>query len=111
MLSLSIPRRASESEELLNRYWWSLLLVTNAVDVLASKRAFASGIAELNPAVDLVISHFGVWALAVSKAIWLVMLLLLLPYIRGWTQALLALSCLVYCGVVLAHIWYLSPLL
>lgn len=104
-------QRASEREEHLNRYLWVFLVITNVVDVLASRRAFQFGIAEVNPIVDLIISYFGIWGLAVFKVLWILMLMPLLPYIKGWTQAMLGLACLAYFVLTIAHIWFLSPLL
>jgi len=111
MLGFLAVRRASDTEEHLSRYLWLLLAVTNAVDLLASKRAFELGIAELNPAAEMLISTYGVWGLALFKASWIVVLALLIPFIRGWTQVLLGLCCLVYVSVIFAHIAFLSPLL
>lgn len=111
MFEAILTQRASEREEHLNRYLWLFLVVTNAVDVLASRRAFQFGIAELNPIVDLIISYFGIWGLAAFKALWIIMLMPLLPFVRGWTQAMLALACLAYFVLTIGHIWFLSPLL
>lgn len=111
MLGIQTARRASASETLLNRYIWALLVVTNGVDLLASRRAFALGIAEINPVVELMIASYGFWSLGVFKAFWLVILLSLLPYIRGWTQVLFTLTCMIYFILALSHIIYLSPLL
>lgn len=95
----------------LNVYLWLLLLAANFVDVLASRRAFQIGMSELNPLVDTVLTQNGVWGVVVLKAFWLVVLLPLLPHIRGWTQLLLALACFVYFVLTLLHIWHSSPLL
>lgn len=102
---------ASEREERLNHYLWAFLVVTNVVDVLASRRAFEFGIAEVNPFADLIIANYGIWALALFKAFWILMLLPLLPHVKGWTRVLLALACAVYGVLTIAHIWFLSPLL
>ena len=98
-------------DEHLNVYLWLLLVATNLVDLLASRRAFAIGIDELNPVVDAILVDQGIWGIGLFKAFWLLVLLLLLPRIQGWTQALLAFACLVYFALTLLHLWHLSPLL
>ena len=108
--SAGIPT-ASPGELQLNRYFWVFLVVTNAVDVLASRRAFQFGIAEVNPVADLIISMYGVAGLGLFKAFWLLALLAFLPFVRGFTQALLGFACLAYFLLTIAHIWFLSPLL
>ena len=95
----------------LNVYLWLLLAAANLVDVLASRRAFQIGMTELNPVVDAVLVDHGVWGVSVLKAFWLLLLFFLLPYIKGWTQTLLAFASLVYFALTLIHIWFLSPLL
>lgn len=110
LISATIPK-ASASDARLNRYMVLLLAVTNAVDLLASRRAFSFGVAELNPLVDLVISNYGIWTLGLIKAFWIMALAFFIPYIRGWTQALLGLSCIAYLIVTILHVANLSPLL
>lgn len=111
MHNATAPQRASEREMDLNLYLWAFLVVTNIVDVLASRRAFEFRIAELNPVIDLVQADYGILGVVLLKAFWLFVLMLLLPYIRGWTQLLLGLACLAYFAVTVIHIWMLSPLL
>jgi hypothetical protein len=111
MLNATYPIRASERDKDLNLYLWVFLVVTNIVDVLSSRRAFESGITELNPVVDLVLADYGILGVVLLKSFWLVGLMFLLPYIRGWTQFLLGLACLAYFAVAVLHIWMLSPLL
>ena len=110
-LGLARPGQASPRARHLNRYLWVLLAVTNLVDLLASRRAFALGIGELNPIVDLLFSAYGIASIALFKLFWLVALLVLLPYVRGWTQALFAFACVIYLGLTMLHIAWLSPLL
>jgi Domain of unknown function (DUF5658) len=105
-LTAAFPR-----EQHLNRYLWALLAVTNLVDLLASRRAFELGIDELNPIVEALFSAYGIASIAAFKLLWLVILLVLIPHIRGWTQAFLAFACVVYLGLTALHIARLSPLL
>ena len=63
----------------LNLYLWVFLVVTNAVDVLASRRAFELGIAESNRVVDLILANFGLLGVVLFKGFWLLILMLLLP--------------------------------
>ena len=95
----------------LNVYLWLLLVAANLVDVLASRRAFQFGVTELNPVVDVVLVDYGVGAVSLLKAFWLLVLFFLLPHMKGWKQALLAVATLIYFALTLLHIWYLSPLL
>lgn len=108
---LARPGQASPRARHLNRYLWVLLAVTNLVDLLASRRAFALGIGELNPIVDSLFSTYGIASVALFKAFWLVALLILLPYVRGWIQAFFAFACVVYLGLTMLHIAWFSPLL
>lgn len=110
-VTLPHPAKASPRDKQLNRYLWSLLAVTNLVDLLASRRAFDLGIGELNPIVDWLFSAYGISSVAVFKLFWLTALLVLLPYVRGWTQAFFAFACVIYLGLTLLHIARLSPLL
>ena len=108
----TFPRAVAPGrEERLNYFLWAFLVVANAVDVLASGRAFEFGIAEVNPFAELIIANSGIWTLALFKAFWILMLLPLLPHVKGWTRALLALACTVYGVLTIAHVWFLSPLL
>jgi hypothetical protein len=111
MLSATGPLRASERDKELNLYLWAFLVVTNIVDVLASRRAFELGMTELNLVVDLILADYGILGVALFKSFWLVGLMFLLPYIRGWTQLLLGLVCLAYFALTVVHTWMLSPLL
>jgi hypothetical protein len=111
MLSATGQLRASERDMELNLYLWAFLVVTNMVDVLASRRAFEFGMTELNLVVDLVLAEYGILGIVLLKSFWLVGLMFLLPYIKGWTQLLLGLACLAYFAVTVIHIWMLSPLL
>lgn len=103
--------RASAQELELNRYLWLLLVVTNLVDVLASRRAFQFGVDELNPIVDGMLSQYGILGVAVFKTFWLAVLLALLPFVHGWSQKFLAVACSAYLVLTVLHIWFLSPLL
>ena len=107
----SLRPRASERGGRLNLYLWTLLAVTNFADVLGTRRAFEIGIGELNPLVDVLHAAYGVAGIVAPKAFFLMLLFVLLPYVCSWTRALLALTCSIYLGLTLAHIWYLSPLL
>lgn len=102
---------ASSRERHLNRYLWALLAVTNLVDVLASRRAFGLGIGELNPFIESLLARYGLVGLGMLKLFWISVLLILLPYIRGWLHQLLMLACLVYLALTVVHIARLSPLL
>lgn len=110
-MSAAARARTAHTASGLNRYLWALLLVTNIVDVLASRRAFQFDIAEMNPLLGTVLAAFGLPGLALVKAFWLVVLLLLLSHIRGWTQVLFSAACLTYVALTAVHIWHLSPLL
>ena len=90
---------------------WALLAVTNIVDVLASRRAFDFGMGELNPFVSMLLDEFGILGVALFKAFWLLVLLGLLPYVKGWTQKFFELACVVYLLLTALHLWNLSPLL
>jgi len=109
--SVAAPIRVSSQDKRLNLYLWLLLTVTNIVDVLATRRAFEIGIDELNPIVALLYAEYGIGAVAAFKLPFLLLLLFLLPHIRGWTRGLLVLACSAYLALTFAHIWYLSPLL
>jgi len=95
----------------LNFYLWWLLAVTNVVDVLGTQRAFEMGISELNPIVELFYAHFGMISVALVKALFLILLYFLVPYIRGWNRVLFIFACGVYLALTIAHIGYLSPLI
>jgi Domain of unknown function (DUF5658) len=110
-LRLPPPGTVAASDVHLNLYLWALLAVTNLVDVLASRRAFDLGIAELNPLVDSVLFAYGISGIAFLKLFWLAVLLVLLAHIRGWLQAFLAVACLIYLGLTVFHIANLSPLI
>jgi hypothetical protein len=111
MLDTTAASKPATRDRHLNRYLWLLLAVTNAVDVLASRRAFEFGMAELNPFIDSLLASYGIVGVALFKAFWLGALLLLLPHIKGWTQMLLAFACAAYFALTVLHIWNLSPLL
>ncbi len=102
---------ASRQDRRLNWYLWALLVVTNLVDVLATRRAFDLAIPELNPTVEMLISGYGIAGVAAFKALWLLILLVLIPYIRGWTQNLLKLACGTYLVLTVWHISHLPRLL
>jgi len=102
---------ASSRERSLNRYLWLLLAVMNLGDILASRRAFQLGIGELNPLVETINLEYGIFGVTLFKALWIFVLLLLLPFIRGWIQMLFAITCLIYFAVTLLHLLNLPPLL
>jgi len=95
----------------LNFYLWLLLVVTNVIDVLGTRRAFSVGIHELNPIVEFFYAQFGMISIAFAKAVFLVLLYFLIPHIRGFNRALFVFACCVYLALTFAHVWYLSPLL
>ena len=111
MLDTTASPKPAARDRYLNRYLWLLLAVTNLVDVLASRRAFEFGMAELNPVIDSLLSAYGIAGVALFKAFWLGVLFFLLPHIKGWTQILLACACAAYFALTVLHIWNLSPLL
>lgn len=102
---------ASASGVRLNALLWTLLLAANLVDVLASRQAFGIGVGELNPIVELLLLEYGMAGVIVPKLFWMTVLLLLLPYIRGWTRALFAMTCTVYLALTVVHLSQLTPLL
>lgn len=106
-----IPARVPAADRRLNLYLWLLLVVTNLVDVLGTQRAFALGIGELNPLIAAIYAEHGIVAVALFKSVFLGILGMTLPWIRGFNRALLAGACCAYLALTAAHIWYLSPLL
>ena len=90
-----------------NLLLWLLLVVTNVTDVLASRHALARGATELNPIVALLLDHHGMTGLVVVKGLWLILLLMLLPYIRGWVQRLYALVALAYLVLSAYHLYHI----
>ena len=109
--SVLAPASVRPADRRLNLYLWLLLVVTNLVDVLGTQRAFALGISELNPIIASIYAAYGIVAIVIFKGVFLGILGLTLPWIRGWTRALLAGACCAYLALTVAHIWYLSPLL
>jgi hypothetical protein len=103
--------RTSEQGWRLNLLLWMLLSLTNFVDVLGTARAFDMGIGELNPIVEMAHAAWGMIGVAAPKALFLAMLLFLLPWIRSWTRALFGFATCIYLALTGFHIWYLSPLL
>ncbi len=94
----------------LNIVLWCSLALTNAVDVLASRRAYEIGIGEMNPVVSMLLTQYGVLGIALFKGFWLLLLLLLLSRITGWTQKLFACACLIYIALAVYHISYANLL-
>jgi hypothetical protein len=107
----ALPASRAGAGNRLNFYLWLLLTVTNVVDVLGTRRAFSIGVHELNPIVEFFYAQFGMISIAFAKAVFLVLLYFLIPYIRGWNRALFVFACCVYLALTVAHVWYLSPLL
>ncbi len=95
----------------LNLLLWWLLTVTNAVDILASRRAYELGIEELNPLISMLLAEHGLLSIVVLKGFWLFLLLRLLPYLQGWTQALFACACLAYFALAVVHLSHSNLLL
>ncbi|MCZ6888382.1 MAG: DUF5658 family protein [Gammaproteobacteria bacterium] len=95
----------------LNIVLWCLLALTNVVDVLASRRAYEIGIGEMNPVVSMLLTQYGVLGIALFKGFWLLLLLLLLSRIAGWTQKLFVCACLIYIALAAYHISYANLLL
>lgn len=90
-------------------YALSLLVLANAVDVLASRHAFNMGITELNPLMATLLSYGGLVAIVWFKGICLVLLLIFIPYMEAvWTQVLFLAACVCYVGVVVYHIIYMN---
>lgn len=97
-------RASQQSGVQINHVLWMVLLVTNLIDLSASDHAFSRGLVELNPIMSALYLRFGNAGLALFKGFWLLALLLLIPYIRGWTQKPLAFSGLVYLGLAISHL-------
>ena len=91
----------------LNYFLWVLLVVANITDVLASKHAFERGAIELNPIARLLLEAHGIVGLAVFKALWLVVLLILVRFVKGWIQWLFVFACAVYFALALYHLRHL----
>jgi len=108
---LSLPEKASAAEQHLNLYVWWLLVVTNLVDVLVSRRAFDYGVMELNPIIEILYSEYGINGVVLVKAFWIFVLFTSLPYIRGWYQMLFALASLIYLWLAVEHLSNLPRLL
>ncbi len=98
------------------RYWsrlrinyllWFLLVATNVTDVLASKHALANGAVELNPIVARLLEAHGITGLVVFKGVWLLLVLVLVPYIRGWTQSLYVFVSFAYVLLAAYHFYHL----
>ena len=86
---------------------WLLLLLTNITDVLASRYALARGAVELNPNVAVLLEAHGISGLVLFKGLWLVLLLLLLPYIKGWLQWLYGFVSLAYLLLSAYHLYHI----
>ena len=100
-------RFPSLSTTRINLLLWLLLVITNVTDVLASKHALAHGAIELNPIVALLLESHGMTGLVVVKGFWMVLLLLLLPYVRGWVQWLYALVVFAYLLLSVYHLYHI----
>lgn len=53
---------------------WSLLVVYNMVDVYQTWLLIELGAVEVNPLIDFVIGHIGLWGVAIFKMFWLMLL-------------------------------------
>jgi len=106
----SQPMSAAVQGWRLNLSLWLLLAATNVIDVLGTGRAFAIGIGELNPMVDILHATFGMAGIVGVKLFFLTLLFFLLPWVRSWTRALLTFVCSAYIALSFAHIWYLAKL-
>lgn len=82
---------------------WAFLLLANLADVIATSQAFAMGIAEANPISAWIAARWGITGLTLHKFVWLVAIVYLLPYIRGWTYGLLGFACAVYGALMVVH--------
>lgn len=75
---------------------WTLLSSANVVDYVATHHALSHGCRELNPFVAALLRIEAFDAVLTTKALFLAMLYVLLPFIHGWKLALLAAATIVY---------------
>ena len=90
---------------------WLVLFAANSVDVGASFFAIEVGYLEANVLVREVYEKFGLTGLIIVKTFWLLVLLVLVPWMQGWTLALLAFASLIYVFVTIYHLVFLLPLI
>ena len=90
-----------------NYLLWLLLVLTNVTDVLASRHALAHGAVELNPLVARLLEAHGINGLMLIKGFWLALLLVLVPYLRGWVQWLYASVSTAYVLLAAYHLYHL----
>ncbi len=88
----------------INLLLWSLLSMTNLIDLIVSYSLFSRGAIEMNPAMSILCSRFGNISLAFYKGFLLGALFILLPYIKNKLQCLLLLTCSAYVMLVVSHI-------
>lgn len=86
---------------------WTILFLTNLIDVLGSWYAFSLGCDELNPLMNLIYESYGMNGITLYKSFWLFVTLLLLRHLKGWIMGLFALCCFMYSGLAAMHITYL----
>ncbi len=91
----------------INFLLWLLLVLTNVTDVLASRYALAHGAVELNPIVAALLDAHGISGLVLFKGFWLVLLLILLPYIKGWLQWLYGFVSVAYLLLSAYHLYHI----
>jgi hypothetical protein len=82
---------------------WGFLLIANLGDVIATSQALAMGVAEANPISAWIAERWGIAGLTLHKFVWLIAIVYLLPYIRGWTYGLLGFACGVYAALMVVH--------
>jgi hypothetical protein len=87
----------------INLFLWTLLLITNVIDLIVSYSLFSHGAVEMNPAMSILCSQFGNISLAFYKGFLLGALFILLPYIKNKLQYLLLSTCSVYIVLVVSH--------
>lgn len=75
---------------------WILLFWANLMDYLGTQHALSHSCHELNPLISSLLQVKEFNAFLTMKAFFLAVLLVLLPFIRGKTLALLAIATIVY---------------
>ncbi len=88
----------------LNLILWTVLFVTNIIDIIITYYAFAKGAVEANPAMYLISKHFGDVAITFYKGFFLGVLFILLPFIKKRLQKFLIFACIVYILLTLSHL-------
>ncbi len=88
----------------LNVALWSVLFITNLIDLGVTYTAFQYGAVEANPFMAFLCTKFGNIALAFYKGLSMGILLFILPFVKKGMQKLLAVVCGIYILLVVSHL-------